>query len=279
MEAPSPQSNETELAKAKWRPEDLPSRESAKIEHLKVYDAKWTVGPTRHTDLAPAVPQSFRTNLENFGVEYLHPVQHLAYKHIFAGKSMLLSAPPSSGKTLAYLLPTLWKCTTREEEDESEGWPKRSGFCKPEGLSEVPFKDAATPRAVIVVPTRESADAVHMEARRFLMNAKAPLRICKVLGGVAMEEEVEDLATGCDLLIGTMGRLREYIDAPGSAHACRSSLYACFAAIFISLRLLVFFFEVRTLLQRLQSHWLVAWVLLVRRCPRTTCRCRRSLIL
>eukprot|EP00392_Amoebophrya_sp_AT5.2_P015254 g15455.t1 len=216
FEVPSAQSNETELPKAKWRPEDLPDRGSAKIEHLQVYDEKWTGGPTSHTYLARAVPQSFRTNLENFGVEYLHPVQHLAYKHIFAGKSMLLSAPPSSGKTLAYLLPTLWKCTTtREEEDESEWGPKRSGFCKPEGLSEVAFKDAATPRAVIVVPTRESADAVHMEARRFLMNAKAPLRTCKVLGGVAMEEEVEDLATGCDLLIGTMGRLREYIDARG----------------------------------------------------------------
>lgn len=67
------------------------------------------------------------------------------------------------------------------------------------------------PSALVLVPTRELAEQVSQVAR-VLAGALTPAPVVQlVLGGEPLESQVAALATGCDLLIATPGRLLELL--------------------------------------------------------------------
>lgn len=70
----------------------------------------------------------------------------------------------------------------------------------------------AEPLVVIVVPTRELAIQIFDEARR--MCYRSMLRPCVAYGGLPMNICIEELGKGCDVLIGTPGRLCDLMDKP-----------------------------------------------------------------
>ena len=70
----------------------------------------------------------------------------------------------------------------------------------------------AEPLVVIVVPTRELAIQIFDEARR--MCYRSMLRPAVVYGGLPMGVCCEELAKGCDVLIGTPGRLWHIMQRP-----------------------------------------------------------------
>ncbi len=63
----------------------------------------------------------------------------------------------------------------------------------------------AEPLVVVVSPTRELATQIFDEARRFCY--RSMLRPSVVYGGASMADQLNDLRRGCDILIGTPGRL------------------------------------------------------------------------
>lgn len=67
----------------------------------------------------------------------------------------------------------------------------------------------AEPLILIVCPTRELACQVFDEARRFCY--RTMLRPCVVYGGTRIADQIPLLRQGCDLLIGTTGRLKDLI--------------------------------------------------------------------
>lgn len=67
----------------------------------------------------------------------------------------------------------------------------------------------AEPLILIVVPSRELAVQIFNEARRFCYRTR--FRPCVVYGGAPVREQIATLANGCDLLIGTPGRLAHFI--------------------------------------------------------------------
>jgi ATP-dependent RNA helicase DDX3X len=71
----------------------------------------------------------------------------------------------------------------------------------------------AEPLVVIVCPTRELAVQIFNEARKFCY--RSMLRPCVVYGGggTLRDQEIE-LQKGCDVLIGTPGRLGHFINKP-----------------------------------------------------------------
>jgi ATP-dependent RNA helicase DDX3X len=77
-----------------------------------------------------------------------------------------------------------------------------------EGVDEV----RAEPLVLIVVPTRELAVQIFNEARKF--SYRTMLRPCVVYGGMPAREQIHLLNRGCDILIGTPGRLVEFIHKP-----------------------------------------------------------------
>lgn len=70
----------------------------------------------------------------------------------------------------------------------------------------------AEPLVLIVVPTRELAVQIFNEARKFAY--RSMFRPCVVYGGASSREQMELLGRGCDILIGTPGRLKDFINRP-----------------------------------------------------------------
>lgn len=79
-----------------------------------------------------------------------------------------------------------------------------------EGIDEV----TAEPLVLVVVPTRELAIQIFNEARKFCY--RTMLRPGVVYGGVPVREQLALLNRGCDVLIGTPGRLIDFIQRPRS---------------------------------------------------------------
>ena len=70
----------------------------------------------------------------------------------------------------------------------------------------------AEPLVLIVVPTRELAVQIFNEARKFCY--RTMLRPGVVYGGAHTREQMDSLARGCDVLIGTPGRLKDFVLRP-----------------------------------------------------------------
>lgn len=77
----------------------------------------------------------------------------------------------------------------------------------------------AEPLVLIVVPTRELALQIFDEARRLCY--RSMMRPCVSYGGLPNKIAYEELAKGCDILIGTPGRLCAMIDEPSSLSLSR----------------------------------------------------------
>jgi superfamily II DNA/RNA helicase len=111
-----------------------------------------------------------------------------------------------SGKTAAYLVPILSKLM---------GKAKKLAAPRPNPATYKPGVDApvtAEPLVVIVAPTRELAVQIFNEARKFCY--RTMLRPCVVYGGGTFRDQQEQLGRGCDVLIGTPGRLVDFLERP-----------------------------------------------------------------
>jgi len=67
----------------------------------------------------------------------------------------------------------------------------------------------AEPLVIIIAPTRELSHQIFDEARRLCY--RSMLRPCVVYGGAPAREQADELRKGCDILIGTPGRLKDFI--------------------------------------------------------------------
>lgn len=113
-----------------------------------------------------------------------------------------------SGKTVAYLAPVVSKLMGKADK-----------LCKakpnPETYDQKTTGITAEPLVLILVPTRELAQQVYYEARRLCYRSK--LRPCTVYGGGPRSVQINDLMRGCDVLVGTPGRLADIVTtAPGA---------------------------------------------------------------
>ncbi|MBP5419693.1 MAG: DEAD/DEAH box helicase [Bacteroidales bacterium] len=110
------------------------------------------------------------------------PIQEKTFSVALSGRDILGIAQTGTGKTLAYLLPTLsqWK-----------------------------FSKDHLPQIVVLVPTRELVVQVVETAKRLVEGTSC---MCVgVFGGVGMMPQAEAVVAGADVLIGTPGRLLDLV--------------------------------------------------------------------
>lgn len=110
-----------------------------------------------------------------------------------------------SGKTAAYLVPILSKLMGKAKKLTA---PRPNPSTFREGVDEV----TAEPLVLVVVPTRELAVQIFNEARKLCY--RSMLRPCVVYGGVPVRDQAFLLNRGCDILVGTSGRLIDFINRP-----------------------------------------------------------------
>ncbi|KAI5464482.1 P-loop containing nucleoside triphosphate hydrolase protein [Mariannaea sp. PMI_226] len=144
-------------------------------------------------------------NVELCGFDSPTPIQKFTIPSILQGYDVIGIAQTGSGKTAAYLIPILSKLMGKARKLAA---PRPNPATFREGVDEV----TAEPLVLIVVPTRELAVQIFNEARKFCY--RTMLRPGVVYGGVPVRDQISLLSKGCDVLIGTPGRLVDFIERP-----------------------------------------------------------------
>ena len=138
--------------------------------------------------------ESLQLAIQSLGFTAPTPVQEQSIPAALEGKDLLVSSQTGSGKTAAFLLPTL---NALANEDTF-----------------VPFKErmkAVTQPAILVLcPTRELAQQVSQDAIAFVRHMKG-VRIAAIMGGMPFGKQIQQLK-GAQVVVATPGRLLDLVN-------------------------------------------------------------------
>jgi ATP-dependent RNA helicase RhlB len=115
------------------------------------------------------------------------PIQAQTLPSALAGRDIAGQAQTGTGKTAAFLVALYQGLLTRRA---------------------APTRSRTSIRALIVAPTRELAVQIQHDA--LTLGAHTGLKHCVVFGGIDYEKQRQQLREGCDVLVGTPGRLIDY---------------------------------------------------------------------
>jgi len=131
------------------------------------------------------------------------PIQCYLLPAVLQNRDVVAVAQTGSGKTGAYLIPVLSKLM---------GKYKKLAAPRP-GLGNCKFDTVrAEPLVLILSPTRELATQIFDHARR--LSYRTMLRPCVAYGGGPVKDQREEMMKGCDILIATPGRLKDFLNKP-----------------------------------------------------------------
>ncbi|MDX8401697.1 MAG: DEAD/DEAH box helicase [Mariprofundaceae bacterium] len=142
--------------------------------------------PLRFTDLH--LPEPLARAIDELGFTELTPVQRAALPRTLAGEDIAGQGRTGTGKTATFLITIFNRLLTQ---------PPKAG------------RKPHHPRALVIAPTRELAVQISEDARK--LGRYAGLKIHTVFGGVDYEKQRKGFEGGVDLLIGTPGRLIDYL--------------------------------------------------------------------
>jgi len=130
--------------------------------------------------LSPAMLQS----LIAAGFTEATPIQQQAIPALLQGKDIIGQAATGTGKTAAFGIPIIEK---------------------------IPKTRSYSPYAIVICPTRELAMQVSAEIGRLASQHKQ-LTILPVYGGEGIQQQIRQLKSGVDIVVGTPGRLLDLIN-------------------------------------------------------------------
>jgi superfamily II DNA/RNA helicase len=128
-------------------------------------------------------------SLKDIGIERTFAIQELTLPLAIAGDDLIGQARTGMGKTFGFGVPLLHRIVTTD-----------SGTTPLDG----------TPRALIIVPTRELCVQVSSDlenASKHLKSKGKPVNVLSIYGGRPYEAQIAQLQKGVDVVVGTPGRL------------------------------------------------------------------------
>jgi ATP-dependent RNA helicase RhlB len=120
--------------------------------------------------------------IEGAGFTECTPVQAETFKFLFEGRDIYAQSQTGTGKTAAFIISAFHLMAENED-----------------------FKGKKT---LVIAPTRELAVQIEKEAE--ILGAEMGFSIGSFYGGVGYNSQEQKLKDGCDLLIGTPGRLIDF---------------------------------------------------------------------
>jgi ATP-dependent RNA helicase RhlE len=126
------------------------------------------------------------TAIEEAGYTEPTPIQQKAITPILAGQDIMGVAQTGTGKTAAFVLPMLMK---------------------------LKYAQGDTPRALILLPTRELAMQIGEDIK--VLGKYTDLRTVVLYGGLGPKSQIEALQKGVDIIVSTPGR---FLDLYSSGH-------------------------------------------------------------
>jgi len=127
-------------------------------------------------DIRPEIVEA----LKAVGIEHTFAIQELTLPIALAGTDLIGQARTGTGKTLGFGVPLLNRLT-------------------------VPSEKGAKAQALVIAPTRELAVQVAGDLRT--AGKKLGAKVVTIYGGRAYEPQIAALKAGCDVIVGTPGRL------------------------------------------------------------------------
>ena len=122
-------------------------------------------------------------NLQQLGFEQMTQVQALALPPALAGEDLIVQAHTGSGKTLVFALAIMQKLKL----------------------------ELNNAQAVVLCPTRELASQV-ADSIRQVARAYPSVKVSLLCGGSSVPRQIDSLAHGTHIVVGTPGRIEDLID-------------------------------------------------------------------
>ena len=142
-----------------------------------------------------SLDDSLQQALETLGFTTPTPVQEQSIPAAMEGKDLLVSSQTGSGKTAAFLLPTLNALAGQDD-------------------TLVPFKDrmkaVTQPNILVISPTRELAQQVCQDAIALVRHMKG-VRVAAIMGGMPFGKQIQQLK-GAQVVVATPGRLLDLVN-------------------------------------------------------------------
>ncbi len=126
--------------------------------------------------------------LEAKGFHYCTPIQALALPLLLTGKDLAGQAQTGTGKTIAFLAGAFHHLLTHPASEQ---------------------RKTNQPRVIIMAPTRELAVQIYHDAQS--MSQSTGLTLGLAYGGEPYEKQLVALEQGVDFLIGTTGRIIDFL--------------------------------------------------------------------
>ena len=138
--------------------------------------------------------EQFQQALTDLGFTAPTPVQVQAIPAALEGKDLLVSSQTGSGKTVAFLLPTL---NPLAGADQLQSAKDR-------------MRSITAPKVLVLCPTRELAQQVSQDAIALVRHVRG-LRVATIVGGMPFAKQIAQLK-GAQLVVATPGRLLDLVN-------------------------------------------------------------------
>src|SRR3989441_120309 len=135
------------------------------------------------------LPEPVMQGIREAGFVKATPIQEAALPLALRGKDVAGQSQTGTGKTAAFLIAAFAKMLRTPAPPAPAG--------------------TGAPRMLVIAPTRELVVQIDSDAR--LLGRFTPFRTLAVYGGIDYAKQRDALAAGCDLLVGTPGRLIDYL--------------------------------------------------------------------
>ncbi|CAM5789120.1 ATP-dependent RNA helicase DbpA [Castellaniella caeni] len=145
-----------------------------------IFEHRLPVNPLAFSNLPLSATQL--DNLARMEYRTMTPIQAQSLPIILEGRDLIAQAKTGSGKTAAFGLGILHHLNPAQ-------W---------------------VPQALVVCPTRELSEQVATELRR-LARADGNIKVLTLAGGASARPQVESLAHGAHIIVGTPGRLLDHL--------------------------------------------------------------------
>lgn len=207
-----PSSNST----SRWSNDDSPFSNKDDVEDVEIFNGMNTgINFDKYNDIPVEMSGTNCVKpIESFETSGLHvrllkniklakytsptPVQKNATPIITSGRDLMACAQTGSGKTAAFLVPTLDRMIAM-------GAPPQ-----PPQSNRSSRRRIVYPTALVLAPTRELASQIYDEAQKFCHQSGILARV--VYGGADVRDQLRQLERGCDLIVATPGRLVDMVE-------------------------------------------------------------------
>ena len=142
-----------------------------------------------------------KNNLSLMKYDLMTPIQKVIIPYILEKKDCLGCAETGSGKTVSFLAPIISLLLKDGPPLEDKEYIKQNSKYS---------NSCSYPVCLVLVPTRELAEQIYIESRKLLY--KTGIVSTKCYGGVPFDAQMRELRAGVDIVIGTPGRVFEFIE-------------------------------------------------------------------